>query len=179
MLLRQESGLPVSWIVCFATSITLFGNIYWGEDSYRFFDNSVQLSVLAYHIIKANGKHQELLRKIQGYFLEQRSIGEWRNTYESALILETILPDLLIENKQVKPSANHHKGRRPLKQSVSSPTQLLLKSISALAKPASLPVYITGSQKFWNSKPEKVSKDFTVNTWFERKGQKVTSPERR
>lgn len=176
MLVKQEAGLPVKLDSLYAREHrTLFGNIYWGDDSYRFFDNSVQLSVLAYHIIKTEGKHPELLRRIQGYFLEQRSHGEWRNTYESALILETILPDLLVADKQVKPSAITIKGAST--QTISTfPYSATFKPENiSISKTGSLPVYITGSQKFWNTRPEKVSKDFTVNTWFERKEQTVTS----
>jgi TonB-dependent SusC/RagA subfamily outer membrane receptor len=176
MLVKQEAGLPVKLDSLFASEHhTMFGNTYWGDDSYRFFDNSVQLSILAYHIIKAEAKHPELLRKIQGYFLEHRSHGEWRNTYESALILETILPDLLVADKQVKPSAITIKGAAT--QTISTfPYSATFKPENiSISKTGSLPVYITGSQKFWNTRPEKVSKDFTVNTWFERKEQTVTS----
>lgn len=176
MLIKQEAGLPVKLDSLFAKQHhTLFGNMYWGDDSYRFFDNSVQLSILAYRIIKAEGKHPEQLRKIQGYFLEQRSHGEWRNTYESALILETILPDLLVTDKQVKPSAITIKGSTT--QTINTfPYSATFKPENiSVSKTGSLPVYITGSQKFWNNAPQKVSKEFTVDTWFERKEQKVTS----
>src|SRR3569833_4735101 len=88
----------------------MFGNIYWGEDSYSFFDNSVQLTVLAYQFFKKEGKHNNLLPKIQGYFLEQRRTGDWRNTYESALILETILPDILVAGGRAKPPVLTIKG---------------------------------------------------------------------
>ncbi|WP_439699270.1 alpha-2-macroglobulin family protein [Mucilaginibacter sp. AW1-7] len=176
MLVKQEAGLPVKLDSLFDKQHhTLFGNIYWGDDSYRFFDNSVQLSILAYRIIKADGKHPGQLRKIQGYFLEQRSHGEWRNTYESALILETILPDLLVADKQVKPSAITIKGATT--QTINTfPYSATFKPENiSVSKTGSLPVYITGSQKFWNNAPQKVSKEFIVDTWFERKKQKVTS----
>lgn len=175
-LLRQESDLPIKMDSLLNTSKhTMFGNLYWGEDGYRFFDNSVQLSVLAYRIIKNEGRHPELLTKIRGYFLEQRRLGDWRNTYESALILETILPDLLIENKQVQPSQIILSGTDTKTISKFPYSATLSDKAISISKTGSLPVYITGYQQFWNSKPEKVSKDFTVNTWFERKEKTITT----
>ncbi|MFB0496837.1 uncharacterized protein YfaS (alpha-2-macroglobulin family) [Mucilaginibacter sp. OAE612] len=153
----------------------MFGNLYWGEDGYRFFDNSVQLSVLAYRIIKNEGRHPELLTKIRGYFLEQRRLGDWRNTYESALILETILPDLLTENKQVQPSQIRLTGTDTKTIDKFPYSATLTDKTISISKTGSLPVYITGYQQFWNNKPEKVSKDFTVNTWFERKEKTITT----
>ncbi|MGF7074857.1 carboxypeptidase-like regulatory domain-containing protein [Mucilaginibacter sp. 3215] len=176
MLLRQESALPIKMDSLINTSKhTMFGNLYWGEDGYRFFDNSVQLSVLAYRIIKNEGRHAELLTKIRGYFLEQRRLGDWRNTYESALILETILPDLLIENKQVQPSQITLTGTDTKTIDKFPYSATLTDKTISISKQGNLPVYITGYQQFWNSKPEKVSKDFTVNTWFERKEKTITT----
>jgi uncharacterized protein YfaS (alpha-2-macroglobulin family) len=153
---------------------TMFGNIYWGEDNYRFFDNSIQASVMAYKIIRNEGKHPDLLGKLRGYFLEQRKGGEWRNTYESALILENILPDLLIDGKAMKPSVITLKGSITETITKFPYTATLNESGLAISKTGTLPVYVTGYQQFWNHAPLKVSKDFTVSTWFERKGERVT-----
>jgi uncharacterized protein YfaS (alpha-2-macroglobulin family) len=174
MLVKQETGGTVNMDSLYTKERhTLFGNIYWGENSYHFFDNSIQLSVMAYHILKNEGKHPDLLQKIRGYFLEQRSHGEWRNTYESALILETILPDLLVADKKVKPSAITIKG--PTTETINKfPYSATLTTNNlSISKTGSLPVYITGYQQFWNAKPEKVNKDFTVDTWFERNDKPI------
>jgi uncharacterized protein YfaS (alpha-2-macroglobulin family) len=151
----------------------MFGNMYWGEENYRFFDNSVQLSLIAYQDYQAEGKHPELLAKIRGYFLEQRKLGEWRNTYEAALILETILPDLLEKDKQLKPSVLTIKDTATQTVTTFPYVATFKHNAISISKTGSLPVYITGYQQFWNGKPEKVSKDFTVNTWFEKKGDKA------
>ncbi|WP_394771831.1 carboxypeptidase-like regulatory domain-containing protein [Mucilaginibacter sp.] len=175
MLLRQDDGQTIKLDSLLAAEHhTLFGNIYWGEDSYRFFDNSIQLTVLAYKIIKNEGKHNNLLPKIQAYFLEQRKEGEWRNTYESALILGTILPDVLTSDKQTKPSALILSGAKTETVTKFPYTANITGNQLSIGKTGTLPVYITGYQQFWNTKPEKVSKDFTVNTWFERKETRLT-----
>ncbi|QKJ32772.1 carboxypeptidase-like regulatory domain-containing protein [Mucilaginibacter mali] len=176
MLIRQQSGQALQtdslmkWM-----KYTMFGNVYWGQDSYSFFNNSIQESVLAYRILKADGKHPELLSKLRNYFLEQRKDGYWRNTYESAQILETIMPDLLIGNKKPEPSVITLSGDKnetvtqfPYTGTLTGGGQLTVK------KTGTMPVYITAYQKFWNSTPEKVSKDFTVDTKFEKSSSTVT-----
>ncbi len=175
MLLKEETGLTVKLDSLLTNEHnTLFGNIYWGEDTCRFFDNSIQLSVLAYKIIKNEGKHPELLEKIRGYFLEQRRTGEWRNTYESSLILETILPDLLKASKQVKPPSITINGTKTETITDFPYAATITDNKVRINKTGSVPVYITGYQQFWNSHPEKVSKDFKVDTWFEKSGEKLT-----
>lgn len=175
LLLKEETGQAVKLDSLLATEKhTLFGNVYWGEDSYRFFDNSIQLSILAYKILKIEGKHSDLLTKIRGYFLEQRRLGEWRNTYESSLILENILPDLLTENKQVKPSSITITGAKTETVTNFPYTATITDKQISVSKTGGLPVYVTGYQQFWNPKPEKVSKEFSVDTWFEKKGEPIT-----
>jgi TonB-dependent SusC/RagA subfamily outer membrane receptor len=175
MLLKQEAGLAVKLDSIFLTGRhTLFGNVYWGEDSYQFFDNAIQISVLAYQIIKNEGKHPELLEKIRGYFLEQRRSGEWRNTYETSLILETILPDLLKKEKTVQPASLVIKGAKADTVTKFPYTATLTDRSVTISKTGALPVYVTGFQQFWNSNPVKASKDFMVDTWFEKNGNKLT-----
>ncbi|HTI58058.1 carboxypeptidase-like regulatory domain-containing protein [Mucilaginibacter sp.] len=175
MRIKQQADLPVKMDSLLAKELhTMFGNIYWGEESYRFFDNSVQLSVLAYQIIKNDGKHPEVLAKIRGYFMEQRKGGDWRNTYESALILENILPDLLTADKEIKPASITLSGAKEETIIKFPYTATFTTNDLKITKTGTLPVYITGYQQFWNRKPEKVSKDFTVNSWFEKKGDKLT-----
>ncbi|AMR32131.1 hypothetical protein A0256_12205 [Mucilaginibacter sp. PAMC 26640] len=176
LLLKQEIGFTVKTDSLLTISkATMFGNVYWGEDNYRFFDNSVQLSVLAYKILKNEGKHPAVLAKIRGYFLEQRKKGEWRNTYESALILETILPDLLQNYGQIKPATLTINGASKATITTFPYTTTLKDNNITLSKTGSLPIYITGYQQFWNGTPEKVSKDFTVDTRFEKKGLQVNT----
>lgn len=176
MLIQQKAGLQVNIDeVLSSKKSTMFGNVYWGENnSYAFFDNSVQLSILAYQIIKNSGKNQPLLDRITGYLLEQRRDGGWRNTYESSLILETILPDLMKEKDGLKPSRLVLSGGKNETINTFPYSATFDGQSLGISKTGTLPVYITGYQQYWNSRPEKVSKDFTVNTWIESDGGKIT-----
>ncbi|RCH56360.1 hypothetical protein DJ568_00425 [Mucilaginibacter hurinus] len=169
LLLLQHAGIKIdTYELLNDKKTTLFGNVYWGEKGYHFFDNSMQLTIMAYRILKNDGNHAQILERITGYLLEQRRDGGWRNTYESSLILETILPELLANGEPL------HAPRLTLSgatnQDVTAfPYNATFTGTSLqVSKTGTLPVYITGYQQFWNSKPEKVNKDFTVDTWFEK-----------
>ncbi|MES2279295.1 MAG: alpha-2-macroglobulin family protein [Bacteroidota bacterium] len=177
MLVKQQNGQAIQqdslskWM-----HQTMFGSVYWGDSNYEFFNNAIQQSLLVYQLLKTEGKHPELLAKLRNYFLEQRKDGYWRNTYESALILETILPDLLVNGKKPEPSVITLRGNKnetvtqfPYTTTLTGDASLTVK------KTGTMPVYITAYQKFWNPAPQKVSKDFTVNTKFEKNGDTITT----
>lgn len=172
MRLKQLAGLKVNADSLLALKKeTMFGNAYWGEQNNSFWDNSIQNTVLAYQILKAAGQPVAELDKIQRYFLEQRKDGQWRNTYESSLILETILPELLMANQKQTPVAI-----KVNQETISKfPFSQTLKPSDAvtLSKTGGMPVYFTAYQQFQNTKPEKTGKDFTVNTSFVQKGAAV------
>ncbi|MEE1944929.1 alpha-2-macroglobulin family protein [Pedobacter sp. KR3-3] len=172
MRLKQMAGLKVDTDgLLLLKKQTMFGNYYWGEENNRFWDNSIQNTLLAYEILKAAGGHANELEKIQLYFLEQRKNGQWRNTYESSLILETILPEMLAANPKGAPATLTIN-----QETVSTfPFSKTLTHASgfSLAKKGGMPIYFTAYQQFQNPKPEKVSKDFTVSSSFRQKGAKV------
>jgi TonB-dependent SusC/RagA subfamily outer membrane receptor len=175
MRLKQLAGMDIDVKALLALKKqTMFGNIYWGEERANFWDNSIQNTLLAYQILKATGKYTTERDNIVRYFLEQRKDGQWRNTYESSLILENILPDLIQDKKSGEPAS------LVLNQTETVSAFPFTKSIEAgtalnIHKKGNGPVYITAYQQFNNPNPEKVNKDFTVKSWFEEKGQKVTA----
>ncbi len=176
LYIRQLVGLPiVTDSLLKKIKHTIFGNVYWGTSSYSLFNSSIQQSLLAYRILKIEGKHAPLLSKLRNYFMEQRATGYWRNTYESAEILETILPDMLVNGQQPKPASLKISGdknetviRFPYTTTLNAGTKL------TVSKTGDMPVYLTASQKFWNPEPKKVSGNFTVDTWFQKGESHIT-----
>ncbi|MGY4384556.1 TonB-dependent SusC/RagA subfamily outer membrane receptor [Pedobacter sp. UYP24] len=173
MEMKQSLGMPVAidWLLSIKRK-TLLGNSYWGEPSNKFWDNSIQNSLLAYKILKTDGHHQSELDQIARYFLEQRRDGQWRNTYESSLILETILPELLASGLHMDETS------LVLNKADKVNSFPLTKNIGAgsltVDKKGKAPIYFTAYQQFQNPVPKKVSQDFTVNTSFLQNGVKVT-----
>ncbi len=176
-VLQQAEGLPYSIDSILAeANNTLFGNLYWGEESYRFFDNSVQNTLLVYRILRSAGGQERILIKIRNYFLETRKEGQWRNTYESSLILETILPDLINSNGAVRPATLVFTG--PTDDVVSQfpyRKEIDAGSPVKISKSGDLPIYFTAYQQQWNKIPSAVANAFSVNTFFEKDKKKITN----
>lgn len=174
--LKQKAGFPIVLDTFIAKQHhTMFGNIYWGDEQYHFFNNSIQLTLTMYKLLQKAGNQEQLLKKIRYYFLEKRKDGKWRNTYESALILETILPDLLSSEAAVQPASLTIAGSQsntvitfPYTTTFSSGEKL------TITKQKGMPVYFTAYQQSWNPAPQKVAGDFTVQSSFERSGQTKT-----
>ncbi len=146
---------------------SLMGNIYWGNESYAFFDNAIQSTLCMYRILKKAGGYEDLLPRIRNYFLESKKSGGWRNTYESSLILETILPDLLAADPQPKPATLTIQGDTSF-TTTSFPFAATLRGGTAVTvtKQGAMPVYFTAYQQYWDTTAAKASANFTVKTSF-------------
>lgn len=173
MQLKQKAGMPIDmkWLLGLKNE-TMFGNSYWGEEGRYFWDNSIQNTLLAYQILKANGNYRDELDRITRYFLEQRKSGQWRNTFESSLILETILPELMNTSSK-KPQPATLVFNQTEQVSVFPFNKVIDPGALKLSKKGDAPVYFSAYQQFNNPKPEKVSKDFTVKTSFEQNREPV------
>lgn len=173
MKLRQLAGMAVDikWLLGLKNE-TMFGNSYWGEEGNNFWDNSIQNTLLAYQILKANGGYKDELDRIQRYFLEQRRDGQWRNTFESSLILETILPELMRSaGKKPEPASIALNQTETI---TSFPfSRVVAPGALTLSKKGDAPVYFTAYQQFNNPQPKKINKDFSVKSWFEQQGAEV------
>ncbi len=150
---------------------TMFGNIYYGDDSSQstLLVNNIQNTLLAYRILKTDSVgNASKLGKIRNYFFESRKNGYWQNTFESAQIIETILPDLLGNQPNVVKPVLQIKGdvvktvtEFPFEMEV-TPTQNL-----DVIKTGSFPVYLTCYQKYWDKAPKVNKSDFEITTHFD------------
>lgn len=167
--LKQELGFRVSIDSLVAKpNKTMFGNIYWGEQNFSLFNNSVQNTILMYRIIRNDGGFEELLKRIRYYFLEQRKDGSWRNTYESTLILETILPDLIKANEASTPPQLVITAKDKT-ETTTFPFSWEADGVNSVTinKKGNGTIYFTGFQQSWNKTPQQVSGEFVVRSSFE------------
>ncbi len=148
---------------------TMFGNIYFADESEKsnLTQNDIQNTLLAYRIFKNDtlNNDNEILTKIRNYFFEKRSSGYWRNTYESAQIIETILPDLMHDKPKPEQPTLRLKG--DINKIISSfpfEMQINPKQQIQISKQGDLPVYFTGFQKYWDSSPSPGKEDFEIYT---------------
>lgn len=174
--LQQQLGWkPAMDMLIAKQQHTVFGNVYWGEDGYRFFDNAVQNTLIMYRLLKQAGGHEALLKKIRNYFLEKKKSGYWRNTYESSLIISTILPDLVAERPAANPATLIIRGNETMRiTSFPYEVQMGGNETLAVSKQGGMPVYFTAYRRYWNSAPDRVDGNFVVRSSFERNGQAVS-----
>ncbi len=152
---------------------TYMGGIYWGEYNYSWYDNSIQLTLLAYNILKGDSAGNQYLQGIRRYLIKTRENGRWRNTIETARVLETILPDILKEEKEIKPAAISINGETlhefPFRKTFDAGADIRVQ------KSGTSEVYVTSYQQYFNTSPIASDKDFVVKTSFSSNGQATTT----
>lgn len=167
--LKQDCGFDYSLDSVYKyKQQTLFGNMYFSNDNVytTWWNNDIQMTALAYNILKDDSTtNKNTLQSIQRYFFERRKTGYWRNTYESATIVSTILPDLIKKEKQYKPSQLTFSGDTNITV-LSFPFEMKTDASSnfTINKTGSSPVYLTSYQTYWNSEPVKKQNDFIVTS---------------
>ena len=170
--LKQLCGLKYSTDTLKALQQkTMFGNIYYKDENAKtsLMSNNIQNTLIAYRILK-NEKltGDTILAKIRRYFLETKQNNCWWNTYESAQILETILPDILGPTDKWEKSVLKLSG--DINKTVTEfPYELKLNQNQhvSITKTGNDPIYLTAYQHSWNKNPKTKSGDFVINTHFE------------
>lgn len=166
---------------------TLYGAYFWGEQEaaplfYRRLDHPIATTLLAYELLRDAGRREEAER-VQQYFLEMRGIGQpqtfhaWYNTYETARVLATILPDLIKKGEPLK--SNQLTIRSDGQQFVADhfPWQQQLATAGGLSleKKGTGPLYLTAYRRFHNPKPEVKADIFEISTRIIQKEKEVTA----
>lgn len=174
--LAQLTGQTPDWSWINARKAkTVKGNPYWGEERLDLFDNAVMNTIVVYRMIEKENPSSDELTKITNYFLEKRK-RHWRNTYESSLILETILPRLLREKQRsTKPVLNLSGLDDETIEHFPFETTLSGASPLTVSKSGEFPIYFTAWQERWNPAPSRVEGDFVVSTSFENATGELTA----
>jgi uncharacterized protein YfaS (alpha-2-macroglobulin family) len=172
--LRQKLSIPYSIdSVLKFENRTMFGNIYFGKpsDDKSVCLNEVQTTLVAYRILKNSKlKSDDYLGRIRNFFFERRRLGRWQNTFESASVIETILPDLLTGSK-----GETRKSTLTLSGSVNKtvtefPFEIKTKPSDSIriTKTGTFPVYLTSYQHYWKSDPSADTSYFAIVTTLDR-----------
>ncbi len=149
---------------------TLFGNAYFsdGEKEFSLLNNDIQNTLIAYKLIEKDSLYSDTeLISIRNYLLELRQNGFWRNTYESARIIETILPAMSSKYPESPQPELIIQGdyNQVIKE---FPFQRVIKDISNLRviNIGNNPIYFTAYQIYQNKEPDFVSNEFSVRSQF-------------
>ncbi|AII53593.1 carboxypeptidase-like regulatory domain-containing protein [Hymenobacter sp. APR13] len=172
--LRQQLGLPFQLDTLRRYRLrTELGGVFYADTLrdgafYRYLlPDRTANTLLAYRLLRARGGQEAELTRIRTYLLQQRrSASHWGSTYEAALILETIVPDLLVAGSQGLMARAQLSGA--LSQQVSKfPFDTIVAAGAGplvLRKEGGLPVYATAYQSFWNAAPVAVAAPFGVRS---------------
>lgn len=161
----------------------LFAGWHFGEDNFRWYNNSTKITLLAYDIFKnmpseiSGVQRDEALKNIRQYFFSRRkSKYGWRNTINTAKILSTILPDILggetslVKNEiKLEGALNMTVSKFPFETTI-IPTE---EKPLTVVKSGNTPIFFTAFQEFWNSEPDKKENIFSIETHLNQNGKKV------
>ncbi|MDH5597735.1 MAG: carboxypeptidase-like regulatory domain-containing protein, partial [Cyclobacteriaceae bacterium] len=166
----QKAGdkIDLQWLDTLRNK-TIKGNHYWERSESYFFENRIMNTLLVFNLKKDEGVSADTLNPILHYFFERRK-RYWRNTYESAHILETILPELIEKQEKFTPSTLAFSG--DLNETVEEfPFEKEIESFHnlSLTKKGSEPVYFTAYSETFNENPLPVTDVFEVKTKFNTK----------
>ncbi|MEN8158292.1 MAG: alpha-2-macroglobulin family protein, partial [Bacteroidota bacterium] len=172
MELEQMRGLETDTDTLFEyRKETMFGNLYFSDDSVSrwFYTNEIQNTLTAYRILRTDSTedHSGELQRIRNYIFEQRSRGGWLNTFESAKILETILPDMLVGGKElVKPVITFSGALDQTVEEFPFEAKVSPGDTIEVEKRGDFPVYLTTYVRYWNPAPLDKRSDFEISTHF-------------
>jgi len=148
---------------------TMYGNKYFSTqwENYYIYHNRTTLTLAGYRILKRAGGYNDILQKIRSYFFEKDGGCYWRNTYETALIIENILPEYMNgDSKITKPELTFSGA---INQTVTEfPFTATIKSGETLTmeKDGIFPAYLSVYQRYWETKPSENTEYFDVETDF-------------
>jgi uncharacterized protein YfaS (alpha-2-macroglobulin family) len=175
--IKQKNGLDYSIDeILDLKKETVFGSFYWGNENSIYPDNSIDLTILAYQIIEASDSLHPTLEKIRRYLINQSGKKRRINTYQTASMLQAILPGALREGKDLFAKAELEIVGEDISHVVNFPFSISVEDPSKeirVSKTGSSPVYFTWYSKFWNNEPKTTDSIFKVETWFETKGAKT------
>jgi len=151
----------------------------WGKDSYDWYRNQMATTLLAYQLIENDTAYTQIKKQIVDYLLFKRNKGYYRNTAESGLVLSTLLPALIKEQKlnpgkgiktKVTISGSH-------KEVIDSfPKRIVLndKAIHLdIQKKGMVPAYISVNYEFFNPEAAEKEGTFIVSSTFKDNGGTV------
>lgn len=148
---------------------TILGGIYYGMREVFVYENEFLNTLKVYQILKQVGGYESKLNKIRQYFYEVRNnTGYWRNTYESALVLDILGKDVKVDGTVSKPSLQIEiDGKTTVETTFPYQKEMLVKDKVKVKSLSSAPVFVSVFEQKQNTHPQKVESDFVVNTYFE------------
>ena len=172
-MVKQKLKMPVD-IAPFVKDKheTLYGNYYWGKESWSLFRGQIPETLMMYQILKSDGNYKEWLPLIRNFFYEKRKSNGWRNTFESALIIDNMLPELLSVSSKKQACKLIVATGSKREEVTEYPYSIKLKNNEELAieKTGNQVVFAGWHSKYFNAKPHRKDDCFDIKTTFVKDG---------
>ena len=156
---------------------TMPGGVHWGDENYLWYSNEVATTIIAFNVLKNEAGYKDNCSAIIQYFLEKRRGGYWRNTVESATILNTILPTVLEQQTDFTKPANIIISGDTNFVVTAFPYRGIIRNSAVknlnINKAGGGMVYFTAYQKIFNATPVAVEDKFIIRTYFEKNNETI------
>jgi len=173
--LLQQTGKAPNWK--WLDSVrreTALGNYYWEDPDDN---NAIECSLVAYSLMEGDNGHRKNLNRISNFFLEQRET-HWQNTFISARIVETLLPEMLkTKAEQNRPGINLTGSTAQTLEKFPAILDLPSDKPLTISTSGNSPLYLSLSQAQWNREPVRSVDGFSVTTTFDQE-QRILLPGR-
>ncbi len=173
--IKQANDLPHSLDTLYKyQQHDVFGNSFWGNPGYHWYNTDIQNSLLAYEMLKKAG-NKTLCRAIERYILRKKERSGWGNTFQTAKVLADFLTanqnderenyirselTLVTSDTQITPSF-------PFQQTLPDGAPLQIR------KKGTAPIYMTTYQTFFNENPQPKSDIFKVHSSLKQEDQTI------
>jgi len=149
---------------------TIFGNVFYTDKDVAntLISGNIRNTLIAYRILRAENKTDSVLAEIRRYLLESKKECGWWNTYETAQILQTILPDVLKNKTKWEKSELRLTG--DVNKTVTKfPFEITFTPQSgiSISKKGFDAVYLNTYQRKWNVNPQPKTGSFVIDTHFD------------
>jgi hypothetical protein len=164
---KQNTGFQPDFPYLLAKmKTTTMGNVYWSGRGEGWYDNTQSCTIAMYELLSKDSLQRQLCERLVGYFLEsRRTDGAWRNTVETACLLDILSP-ALIRGVKDTPSPQFTilwpKGSKEVLRFPYSDT--LTTASLQLHRNGNTPIYFTAWQQSFNTLPQKIEQHFKLTT---------------
>ena len=155
---------------------TATGGNYWGESGWQWYGHQIEMSLLAYQILRDKNPTDVLLPRIRQYFLAYPHY----NTAELAQMLAVIVPDMIQAGMpaDLDPKLEIRYGTQVL-NFAQFPNEANIPQGSStqiqIRKSGGAPAYLTAYQTQFIRQPAAVDSLFAVRSWLEQDNKTVDS----
>lgn len=153
---------------------SMLGGVYWGNENYIWYNNTTSTTVLAYKVLQNEPEYSDLLPKIVQHFFEIKQKGYWQNTVESASILNTVLPEVFNQNKNIQQSTLLNiSGDTSFSVSAFPFVKVFSNNIKniSIGKTGGGYTYLSLYKTWFNRHPDEVTDKFDIKTYFKKNGK--------